>query len=629
MNFLRNSAEIAALLVALFLLIGSDSRHPGRSTMILLPGTQPTQIAPIDNALTCRGCHYYVDSTKSVMIHKDWSGSMMAQAARDPIFYASLTVLAKIRPGDGEFCIRCHSPAGWLEGRSEVYTGQVLFGTDLDGVQCDYCHRAVDPLNPDTSIPPMQQGPVPGYGNGMHAVQFSDSIKRGPYRDAVVIQHKVLFDTFQETSNLCGVCHDVSNPNHITPAERSFLPPYAYAPIERTYSEWLMSSYAQLGDGGTCQSCHMRDTTGYACKYFADVKLRPDIARHDLTGGNTFAPDIIPDFYAGLDTDALQRGKMRATAALQRASTLGVTAYHSGDSVLARVRITNLTGHKLPTGYPEGRRMWINLIATDIHHDTVFETGMYDPSTGIFQRDSLAKVYEAVPGLSADTAAAYGLSPGASFHFFVDDTLLKDNRIPPKGFTNIGFLQRLAQPVGIVYADSQYWDDTWYTLPKTATTVSVAVMYQTIRKEYIDFLRDENNGNPNDWNSWGSRLYTSWQNHGRSQPVIMNSATVPVSDSVDAVRNEKALPLSTRLLQNFPNPFNPATTITFMIDRAGPVRLDIFDIRGDLVATPVEGFRPSGSYAVRFDAGRLASGIYFYRLRTPQYNQTRKMLLLK
>ena len=627
--FLKNWSIVASLFLLVLLFLGNKKGGNVRTPFLTLPGTQPGEIALADNAQICRGCHYYVDSTRSILIHKDWSGSMMAQSARDPIFYAALTTFSKYRQGDGEFCIRCHSPTGWLAGRSEVFTGQVLAGTDLDGVQCDYCHRAVDPLNPDNTVKPLLLGPVPGYGNGMHVMEASDSIKRGPYSDAVVIQHLTKGDPFQQSGNFCGVCHDISNPNHITPDQRKFLPPHAYAPVERTYSEWLLSSYGQMGDAGTCQSCHMADTSGYACKYFSLVQLRPDIARHDLTGGNTFVPDILPDFYDNLDTEALQQGKLRAQAHLQQAANLTAMAYHSGDSILARVRITNLSGHKLPTGYPDGRRMWINLIATDIHHDTVFQSGAYDGSTATLLQDQQLKIYEMIMGLTRDTAANYGLSPGPSFHFFLNDTIFKDNRIPPKGFTNFEFIQRLAEPIGSSYADSQYWDDSWYTLPKTAVNVSVTLFYQTISREYVEFLRDQNSGNPYDWNNWGSRLYASWQVHGKSQPIVMNAVTCSVKDSAESVKDDRELPLATRLNQNYPNPFNPTTTISFFLKKSSHISLKVYNLSGQGVTTLLEGIKPSGSYSIGFDGSHLSSGVYFYRLITENFSQTYKMVLIK
>lgn len=83
------------------------------------------------------------------------------------------------------------------------------------------------------------------------------------------------------------------------------------------------------------------------------------------------------------------------------------------------------------------------------------------------------------------------------------------------------------------------------------------------------------------------------------------------------------------LHQNAPNPFNPATTITFSIPEAGPVWLDVFDLQGRHVTTLVEGFLPAGRHELLFAPQNLASGIYFYRLRAENHEKTRRMLLLK
>jgi hypothetical protein len=109
--------------------------------------------------------------------------------------------------------------------------------------------------------------------------------------------------------------------------------PHQFAPLERTYSEWLLSSFSSEGEAGTCQSCHMRDTTGYICIYFSSTLKT--FGRHDLTGGNTFVPDILPDFWEGLDTTMLGLGKERAASMLQEAADFKIDAFHSGDSVIA------------------------------------------------------------------------------------------------------------------------------------------------------------------------------------------------------------------------------------------------------------------------------------------------------
>ena len=83
------------------------------------------------------------------------------------------------------------------------------------------------------------------------------------------------------------------------------------------------------------------------------------------------------------------------------------------------------------------------------------------------------------------------------------------------------------------------------------------------------------------------------------------------------------------LLNNYPNPFNPVTTIEYLIPDGGLVTLKIYDVLGNEVATLVYEEKPAGDYEVEFFATNLPSGIYFYRLRAGSFAETKKMLLLK
>ncbi len=83
------------------------------------------------------------------------------------------------------------------------------------------------------------------------------------------------------------------------------------------------------------------------------------------------------------------------------------------------------------------------------------------------------------------------------------------------------------------------------------------------------------------------------------------------------------------LTGNYPNPFNPATTITFTTAEAGPVRLSVYDVLGRRVATLVAGVLPAGRHQARWEAGTLAGGVYLYRLEAGGLVQTRRMILLK
>ncbi len=618
--------SLAAMIVVCALATGAGLPGAKRSPLGFLPGTQIGTVDSAADQRSCILCHATLYADRPVTIHSDWAGSMMAQAARDPIFYAALAAANKDMTSSGEYCLRCHSPMGWLAGRSEDFTGSSIRGTDLDGVQCDYCHRAGDPLHPDTTIPISPGFPVPGYGDGMHAVQRSTFPRRGPF-DTTTAPHPTLYDPFQISGELCGVCHDVSNPNYA--ADRAHQPPYAFGPVERTYSEWLMSWYSTQGAAGTCQSCHMRDTAGYACSISGP--LRAHLATHDLTGGNAFVPDILPAFWDSLDTGALAAAKQRAIATLRRAADLLLETSRAGDSAHVLVRIINKTGHKLPTGYPEGRRMWLSIVGTDINGDTVFASGRYDADSARLIPDDQLKVYRLVPGLTDSTASLHGLAPGASFHFILNDTILLDNRIPPRGFTNAGFAGRLAAPIGVAYADSQYWDDTRYLLPSGVSTVTASLYYQTISREYADFLRDENAGNPYDWNSWGSKLHDAWQLRGMSAPVLMNSATLPVADTATSVHGSgrPAVPVRAELFQNYPNPFNPSTTVSFILPHSSRVSLTVIDLTGRTVMRLVDGMRSAGAYSVRFDGTNLPSGVYLCSLTTQSDHLVRKMLLIR
>ena len=83
------------------------------------------------------------------------------------------------------------------------------------------------------------------------------------------------------------------------------------------------------------------------------------------------------------------------------------------------------------------------------------------------------------------------------------------------------------------------------------------------------------------------------------------------------------------MIQNYPNPFNPATTIKYSIPELSFVILKVYDVLGNEIAILVNEEKPIGNYEVEFDATTLPSGIYFYRLQTSNFIQTKKMVLMK
>jgi photosystem II stability/assembly factor-like uncharacterized protein len=104
----------------------------------------------------------------------------------------------------------------------------------------------------------------------------------------------------------------------------------------------------------------------------------------------------------------------------------------------------------------------------------------------------------------------------------------------------------------------------------------------------------------------------------------------PASDFATSVNpNTNRIPSTFALHQNFPNPFNPSTIISYQIASLSKVSLKVYDLLGREVATLVNEVKPQGSYTAAFNAAKLPSGVYFYRLQAGRYNSVKKLLLLK
>ncbi len=104
--------------------------------------------------------------------------------------------------------------------------------------------------------------------------------------------------------------------------------------------------------------------------------------------------------------------------------------------------------------------------------------------------------------------------------------------------------------------------------------------------------------------------------------------TLPLVASPVAT-NPDGVPLTFGLEQNYPNPFNPGTQIAFTLTQAGTVRLQVYDVRGRLISTLVDGNKLAGQHNIAFNAGQLPSGVYVYRLEAPEGVRTGRMSLVR
>jgi hypothetical protein len=507
-----------------------------------MPGSQPHDAGILNPPAACAVCHG--DYDQAVEPYFNWRGSMMAQASRDPLWMAMQTISNQDAPDSGDLCLRCHVPRGWLQGRSVPTDGSAMLDSDKFGVSCDLCHRMLDPIyepgaSPIEDVDILDElAQVPSvFSNGQYVIDPTGA-RRGPFVDATS-GHPILVSPFHREAALCGTCHDVSNPVFEKQPDGSYLPntfdeaagslhSHAIGPVERTYSEWFYSDYnspsgvyaPQFGGNldyvGSCQDCHMRDITGQGCSL--DPPVRDDLPWHDMTGGSTWLARVLPNLYPGeVDAIAMQAGADRALYMLQNAAELD--AIQDGGELL--VTVTNNTGHKLPTGYPEGRRMWLNIQFFDDQMTLLGESGAYDASTGVLTYDAAVKIYEVKPGMDENVAPLAGVDPGPSFHFVLNNKIFKDNRIPPRGFTNAAYDAFGGAPIAYTYVDGQYWDDTYYAIPAGAASVEVTLYYQSTTKEFVEFLRDENVTD-----NTGQLMYDLWDDNGKCAPSVMATASI-------------------------------------------------------------------------------------------------------
>ncbi len=617
---------------------------------VRMPGTQPGQVA-LEAPNRCLNCHAGYNS--EVEPGFNWKGSMMAQAARDFLFFSCMTVAGQDsvwavgNPNAIDICERCHFPQGWLEGRSDPPNASAMVGADYDGVQCDFCHRMYDPFFEttyagtregndwlgywdETNVSSTPSGPAAAATHGADALEaqsvalfngspfyvsnlpFSeaytengsgqyfvsaDAAKRASFADAAA-RHQMLYSRYHKSKFFCNTCHDVSNPvlanlgqDGTAPLTTETDSAYSYFHVERTFSEFMLSAYGQPGGAETnpefqaqgaqgitnaakCQDCHMRDVVGQAANKNG-VPVRPSesiehpnsgLPLHDLTGGNAWVSAVLassvpgsPNYDAtndallhqgpaaltldlsqgqGIDPPALLAGVDRSKQQLLLAATIKNLSYDPSSSALS-FQLQNNTAHKLISGFPEGRRMFVNIKAYDTAGNLVYEVNPYDPGAGSLK--GLTYPYN-VTDLRAPCPLGEGYDPNTgqcqplgyaevyvdelvyemhpesaltgeseTFHFALATGRHKDNRIPPKGFDIANAADRLSVPV--YYVDGQDVGANYFTQPEydggyddvvlaippeyAAVSFDVNLNYQTTSREYIEFLRDEINGTGN------------------------------------------------------------------------------------------------------------------------------------
>jgi MYXO-CTERM domain-containing protein len=351
--------------------------------------------------------------------------------------------------------------------------------------------------------------------------------------------------------------------NTVLPSEEQ--PASSYGHIERTFSEFMLSAYAR--DGGaiglgpfspaeivtsrpgsaiaTCQDCHMADRAGRACEQSESIDRpsgsteHPQSAQpyHDLTGANMWVPYLLasavpgsPNYDAAneallaqgpdaltldltqgipMEPAALLAGIDRAHENLQNAAAINELSYDSGSGAVT-FRIQNQTGHKLISGYPADRRMFVNVRVFE-GAELIHEVNPYDEAAATLRgladspnSPALGAGEEYVDELVYEVRSSSSLTGEThTFHIALATEREKDNRIPPLGFQASEAAARLIEPVYEGASAPDYftaeeyaggYDEVTLQVPPDASAVEVRLYYQTTSREYMEFLRDEIDG---------------------------------------------------------------------------------------------------------------------------------------
>lgn len=502
--------------VAAAWLMGALQSQPVR---IQLPAGHPPVRSGIDLPVdtttyfgtsgVCAGCHGYdplgialIDSLgQDINMTDQWRSTLMANSAKDPFWRAKVSHEVLTNPahqaGLEDKCTSCHAPAGHFNAK---FHGQSQYGLadlyadtmGLDGVNCVSCHM----LPPDSvglffsgdlryDRDKTIWGPYPNPFQGPMSSFVKFSVEYGPH---------------VAKSELCAGCHSlitetVDLSGQYTGGE--FIE-------QATYHEWKNSLFAQTGV--ECGSCHIprTDQNVIIAANYAFLAPRRPYGKHDLVGGNGFMLDLMRTYKDELGiwaTDAQMDSTYNRTMDLLQHHTANVgiaLVAQEPDTSVFEISITNLAGHKFPSGFPS-RRAFLEIVARNELGDTVFHSGATDANGALLGQDAPFEQHHNILRSSGDVqiyelimADVQGnpttvLERAAS--------ALKDNRLLPEGFSQTLPVYDTTRIYGQALNDPDFVGGSDRVEVRIAhgsgsplMVVEARLMYQTVPPEWLEDL---------------------------------------------------------------------------------------------------------------------------------------------
>jgi hypothetical protein len=272
---------------------------------------------------TCKGCH--------PQAFQDWSGSMHAYAADDPVFLAMNARAQRETQGAlGTFCVKCHAPMAVATGAASSAADPQALPAYLKGVTCYFCHSV--------------EAVAGNHANDNPLSLASDGVMRGGIQSPLPnVAHAAAYEALLDrddpsSASLCGSCHDVVNT--------------LGTPLERTYEEWQGTLFSHTPGELTCGGCHMVGSTGPAAVYPGAPQRQ--LHSHQFPGVDV-ALTPLPETAA---QQAAVQGSLDTT--IQAALCVkGVPGQATIQVVLDNVG----AGHSWPSGATQDRRAWVEVEA--------------------------------------------------------------------------------------------------------------------------------------------------------------------------------------------------------------------------------------------------------------------------
>ncbi|MBL8604974.1 MAG: hypothetical protein JNK72_23805 [Myxococcales bacterium] len=461
---MRKHAQIFAALAAL---VGCADAPPSATPQSGLPPQRAVNAGRFVSQSQCQTCHTGTASVLSDRAGRDvspghlWRGSMMAMAARDPYWLARFEREREAHPSAhgtiDAVCTRCHLPGGseaaaamqrplTFEAVTQSREAHVELGRE--GVTCSVCHQ----LSPEGQRSPER------FTGGF--VLSPEPTLYGPHADPTELHGMAMMPYRTEVSPhlgqsaACASCHTV-----ITRALDPRGAPEGPEFVEQaTYLEWQNSDFNNEDGEGPgrqrCVACHMpsRDAEGRAIETVLSNRPRTlgprPIAQHTFAGANAFMLDLLGAEHAWsgavASPDELHAGAGASRALLASAARVSLANLrHDGAALHFEVNIENLTGHRLPSGYPS-RRAWLEVSVRDAEGALRFVSGAVDADGRWVSRTGQSLESEAPrPHLDRltreDEIVVYesvmGDAQGRPTHaLFAATQYLKDNRLLPRGW---------------------------------------------------------------------------------------------------------------------------------------------------------------------------------------------------